>query len=79
MSVAAFLHRAVRQLGRVSAAGYFKAHSDKGQFEELLNRNGFSDLSELGEAPKSTRVRGPLHRVTHTIQNTVFCYWRRAA
>jgi hypothetical protein len=29
----------------------FKAHSDKGQLEALLNRNGLSGLSELGEAP----------------------------
>jgi hypothetical protein len=32
----------------------FKAHSDKRQLEALLNRNGFSGLSELGEAPRST-------------------------
>jgi hypothetical protein len=28
----------------------FKAHSDKMRLEALLNRNGFSGLSELGEA-----------------------------
>lgn len=32
----------------------FKAHPDKRQLEALLNRNGFSGLSELGEAPRST-------------------------
>lgn len=44
----------VRPKGRVARpVNTFKAHSDKRQLEALLNRNGFSGLSELGEAPRS--------------------------
>jgi hypothetical protein len=31
----------------------FKAHSDKRQLKALLNRNGFSGLSELAQVPRS--------------------------
>jgi hypothetical protein len=31
----------------------FKAHSDKRQLQAVLNRNGFSDLSELAQISRS--------------------------
>jgi hypothetical protein len=38
----------------------FKAHSDKRQIESLLNRNGFSGLSELGEAEVDDLTRSSM-------------------